>query len=168
MTVIYIIVAIIIVAVIFTNLMLRFKLKSDASLDFGKTFKKTGCPIVTLTDNNGLKLNFLVDTGSNISHLKRGVVERVGDAERVIPVDKNGKPITDGIVTTAGGDVTPDAYYRVNLFHGERMLTEVFEVMDLNSTFDGWGVEIHGILGGSFIDTHKYVIDYPSKKMYIK
>lgn len=144
------------------------KLKGQAKMAFKNTFKKTGLPIVTLRDRLGNPINLLVDTGSNVSHLKLGVIEAIADSERVVPVDKNGNSVSKQAVITASGEVSPTGYYRLTLFHGDKMFTEVFEVLDLNTTFEGWGVEIHGILGGTFLDKYKYVLDYSDKTMFIR
>lgn len=167
-TVVSIILIVVILAVIGTKSLYDFNLKNQAKLSFGKTFKKTGTPIVTLKDRTGKAFNFLVDTGSNLSHLKLGVVKSIADTEKVRLVDKDGNDMPARTITTAGGEVMPDEYYRLTLFSGDKMLTEVFEVFDIGSAFDGWGIEIHGILGNTFLEEHKYVIDFKDKNMYIK
>lgn len=166
--VISIIVVIVLVAAVVSKSMYDFKLKNDAKISFKHTFKKTGTPIVTLKDRNGRSFNFLVDTGSNASHLKLGIVEVAADAERVIPLGSDGKAIENAKVTTANGEVDAHGYYRLTLFHNDKMFIEVFEVMDLTSALSGWGVEIHGILGSVFLEKYKYVLDFEDKTMFIK
>lgn len=167
-TVVSIILVVIVLSVIGTKSLYDYNLRNQARLSFGKTFKRTGTPIVTLEDRNGNKLNFLVDTGSNLSHLRLGVIENIVDAEKVKLVDSDGNDMPVRTITTAGGEIMPDEYYRLTLFKGDKMFTEVFEVFDVGNAFDGWGVEIHGILGNTFLEKHKYVIDFKDKKMYIK
>jgi len=165
--VISIIFTVIIISIILTKCLYDFNLKNQARMSFDKTFKKTGTPVVTLKDRTGKSLNFLVDTGSNLSHLKLGVINDIADAEKVRLVDKHGKYIEPRSITTANGEIMPDEYYRLTLFHKDKMFTEVFEVFDIGGAFDGWGVEIHGILGNTFLEKYKYVIDFKDKKMFI-
>lgn len=167
-TVVSIIFAVIIISIVATKSLYDFNLKSQAKLNFGKTFKKTGTPVVTLKDRTGMSLNFLVDTGSNLSHLKLGVIDSIADAEKVKLVDKDGNDMPIRTITTANGEIMPDEYYRLTLFHKDKMFTEVFEVFDIGGAFDGWGVEIHGILGNTFLEKYKYVIDFKDKKMFIR
>lgn len=167
-TVVSIILIVVILAAIGTKSLYDFNLKNQAKLSFDKTFKKTGTPVVTLKDRTGKAFNFLVDTGSNLSHLKLGVIESMADAEKVKLVDKEGNEMPHQTITTASGEVMPDEYYRVTLFSGDKMFAEVFEVFDIGGAFDGWGVEIHGILGNTFLEEYKYVVDFKDKKMYIK
>ena len=82
--VISIIFIVIIISIILTKCLYDFNLKNQARMSFDKTFKKTGTPVVTLKDRTGKSLNFLVDTGSNLSHLKLGVINDIADAEKVI------------------------------------------------------------------------------------
>lgn len=166
--VISIILIVVILAVIGTKSLYDFNLKNQARLSFGKAFKRTGTPIITLKDRTGKAFNFLIDTGSNMSHLKLGVINGMADTEKVIPVDSEGNKMERKAITTANGEVMPDEYYRLTLFNGDKMFVEVFEVFDLGDAFDGWGIEIHGILGNTFLEKYKYVIDFKDKKMYIK
>lgn len=166
--VISIILVVIILSAIGTKALYDFNLKNQAKLSFSKTFKKTGTPIVTLKDREGKSFNFLVDTGSNLSHLKLGIINSFADAEKVKLVDSKGNEMPHQTITTANGEIIPDEYYRVTLFKENKMFTEVFEVFDVGSAFDDWGVEIHGILGNTFFEKYKYVIDFKDKKMYIK
>jgi len=167
-TVVSIILIVILLAAIGAKSLYDFNLKNQAKFSFSKTFKKTGTPIVTLKDRKGKSFNFLVDTGSNLSHLKLGVVQSMADADKVKLVDKDGNEMPHQTITTANGEVVPDEYYRVTLFNGEKMFTEIFEVFDVSGAFDDWGIEIHGILGNTFFEEYKYVIDFKNKNMYIK
>lgn len=167
-TVVCIVFAVIIISIVATKELYDFNMKKNSKLSFGKTFKTTGTPIITLKDSAGKQLNFLVDTGSNLSHLKSGVVEGIADAEPVSLVDSDGNEMKAQGITTANGEVMPDEYYRLTLFCGEMTFTDVFEVFDMGGALDGWGVEIHGIIGNTFLDKYKYVIDFKDKKMFMR
>lgn len=167
-TIICIIFVVIAISVVAAGELLDFSIKSNSKLSFEKAFKRTGTPIITLKDKTGRQLNFLIDTGSNLSHLKSGVVDGIAGAEPVTIVDRKGDEMEIKSITTANGEVMPEKYYMLTLFCGEMTFTEVFEVFDMGGALDGWGMEIHGIIGNTFLDRYKYVIDFKDKKMFMR
>lgn len=123
-------------------------------------FKTLGLPIVTFKCN-GTDLTFLVDTGSNKSHLKLGVAERI-NAIRVARAN-------DIVITTGNGVVQHHGYYNVSMtLFNTTQITQEFEIMDLEDTFSDWGISVDGILGVDFLVRSKYILDFQNKVMYVK
>lgn len=131
---------------------------SSSVKKFDNCIDTLGLPIVSFESNNK-KFNFLVDTGSNLSHLKIGIAEQMES----IPIDKK----CQTVITTGNGVVRHHGYYRVKLKSKNHTFNQEFEVMDLEDTFRGWGIDVHGILGIDFLTTHGYRVDFSTLKMYI-
>ena len=75
--VILIIVAVIIVAILFCDFISRkisAKRRNKTAVSFFETLNLVGLPIITV-NNNGHKLNFLLDTGSNTSYINEGCID---------------------------------------------------------------------------------------------
>jgi len=125
---------------------------------FHECIDTLGLPIVSF-ESNDKKFNFLVDTGSNLSHLKLGVAEQMN----AIPITKKGQTV----ITTGNGVVKQHGYYRVELKSKSRTFNQEFEVMDLEDTFRDWGVDVHGILGIDFLMAYGYKLDFNNLTMYI-
>lgn len=136
-------------------------IKFDApfTLRFNTAINTLELPIVTLI-SNGEAFNFLVDTGSNKSHLKIGVAEQM-----------DSRPIFDKsetVITTGNGKVQQYGYYDVTFTFGDkRRITQCFEVMDLEDTFSDWGMPIHGILGVDFLACFGYKLDFSTFTMHV-
>ena len=129
-----------------------FHKKFDACID------TLGLPIVSFESNNQ-KFNFLVDTGSNLSHLKIGVAEKM-----------KSRPITKGcqtVITTGNGVVKQHGYYIVELKSKYYTFNQEFEVMDLEDTFRDWGVNVDGILGVDFLMATGYKLNFNTLTMYL-
>ena len=132
---------------------------SDFTLNFHKSIVFTELPIVTL-NSNGKSFNFLVDTGSNLSHLKLGVAEQM-NSQKIETKMKSS-------IMTGNGNVEQYGYYDVTFDLSKKVkITQSFEIMDLEETFANWGVEVHGILGVDFLVAHNYKIDFDLFKMYV-
>ena len=125
---------------------------------FDKYIDTLGLPIVSY-ESNGRKFNFLVDTGSNLSHLKIGVGEKM----KSTPLIKNHQ----SVITTGNGVVNHHGYYLVELKSGNFTIHQEFEVMDLEDTFNSWGVDVDGILGVDFLTANGYKLDFNTFTMYI-
>lgn len=132
-------------------------------ISFKDSLKLTDLPVITL-DNNGEKFNFLLDTGSNISHFNSKAVNLLKDFESI---DKEGQSIV-----TATGTSEADCWLRIPLGYKNQMFFEDFMLLNLKEAFDTIqkenGIQIHGILGNSFFIKYGYVLDFDSNTIYIK
>ena len=137
---------------VYRRILSPFHKKFDVCID------KLGLPIVSFESNNN-KFNFLIDTGSNLSHLKIGVAEKM-----------KSRPITKGcqtVITTGNGIVKQHGYYIVELKSKHYTFNQEFEVMDLEDTFRDWGVNVDGILGVDFLMANGYKLNFNTLSMYI-
>lgn len=119
-------------------------------------------PILTLM-NNGMQLNFLLDTGSNISHIEPDTFGKL----------KTGECYTDeSNVTGLGSSTTGTAFSCVefedklnNKYEVVMHISETLRPM-IESVYAHTGVKLHGLLGTDFINRYGYVMDFKKLKVY--
>lgn len=123
-------------------------------------------PIMALSNNTGYVMNFLIDSGSNISHICAEYYEDL-DAE-MIGVYENGEVAGLGATNTG---ITMckaslyDAYnqkYNID-FSVSEQLSAVAKNIETST-----GVKIHGLLGTDFLKNYNCVIDFKSLVVYKK
>lgn len=135
---------------------LNLWLSKKVGFPLKETITDVGIPIVTLK-NGEREFNFLLDTGSNISHIDSTIKDSLSDVEEV-----EGDNLT---VTTANGSVEGNnSWIRVPLSYKKQSFTEDFMPLDLHDSFEvlreDTGIQLHGILGGTFLRKYRYVLDY--------
>jgi hypothetical protein len=123
-------------------------------------------PIIALSTNNGEVLNFIVDSGSNISHICAEHYEALG--AELLGVYKDGEVVGLGAKNTGItmcktnlSDVLGNKY-EVNLSVSEQF-SAVARGIEANT-----GMPIHGLLGTDFLMQYGYVIDFKSLEVYSK
>lgn len=120
-------------------------------------------PIIALS-NNGNVLNFLIDSGSNISHICAEYYEAL-DAELLGTYEEGevaGLGATNTGVTmcsTTLKDILGNEY-KVNLSVSNQ-LSAVAKSIEAST-----GVQIHGLLGTDFLKVNNYVIDFKALAVY--
>ena len=152
------------VIIAFSRDALNLWLSKKTGFPLKETITDAGIPIVTLK-NGEKEFNFILDTGSNISHINSNIKDSLSDTEEI-----KGDNLT---ITTANGSIEGNnSWIRVPLNYGKQSFIEDFMPLDLHDSFESLredtGIQLHGILGGTFFSKYGYVIDYKDLIAYIK
>lgn len=133
--------------------------KSYNKISFKETLDLTDLPIVTF-EQNGNKINFLLDTGANRSVINKAILPNYTYTELGANNTLSG---LDGIKRVVDN-------INMNINYGDAVFEETFQVSDLSPVFDSikqeTGATLHGILGNAFFQKYKYVIDFNSLMFY--
>ena len=152
-------------AIIVAHIIDRTRKKESNKMSFMEAFNLTEMTIVTLF-NNGHKLNFLLDTGSNDAYISQAASEIEGLSYEVIP--------TSGInVTGSVGSCSCTDAIRIPLtYKGYTYNADLFVLNTLDESFktikESNGVQLHGILGTLFLQKHNFVLDFDELVAYKK
>ena len=132
-----------------------------SKMSFRESMDLTELPVVTFYNGTN-KLNFLLDTGSNMCVINSKILESLNYTRL------NEK----GTVHGMEGNIVDTEYVSMNFTHNDIPYTSVFQVMDMQNAFDivkqESGVTIHGILGNKFFEEYKYVLDFKELIAYTK
>lgn len=127
-----------------------------------KKYTPGGLTVITLTNNNKA-LNFMIDTGSNISHICANVMSDIvvdSTQDKVTNVKGiNGDSLINKQCTIPFKDTLGDKY-NIDLYVSKQLENSA-KYIEENT-----GVPIHGLLGTDFLQKYKYVIDYNSLEIY--
>lgn len=130
-------------------------------ISFKESMDLTDLPIITLY-NGKTKINFLLDTGSNLSHINRSYLSNLEYQDLNIEQDTIGME----------GNKVTSKVCRIQVFYKENRYEEEFVASDLDNAFNTIkqesGVQIHGILGNKFFEKYKYVLDFSNLTAYVK
>ena len=117
------------------------------------SLSKIGLPVI-LIKAQAKNLCFLLDTGSNINVLDKRVVEFFQLSSGTAQQHQFG---IDGTLRTTN-------VVEMTFSLEEREYKAAFSVMDLSSAFgkveEESGIQIHGLLGCSFMEQQKWVLDF--------
>lgn len=130
-------------------------------MSFKEALDLVELPIVTFI-NNGNKVNFLLDTGSNLSYINVTELDR-------LKFQKN--DLNTSILTASGsqeglGSIICKFNYKDMEFEDHLFVNDMSE--SFNTIKQESGVSIHGILGSNFFTKYQYVFDYESFVAYSK
>ena len=135
--------------------------RNNSKISFKEAMDLVELPVVTFY-NGDTKLNFLLDTGSNVSYINSSI----------IPLLVHEK--TDKEMNTIGieGNKVSNQFCKMSVTYKNQVFEEEFSIADLDEAFgvvkQESGVQIHGILGSKFFDKYKYVLDFKELIAYIK
>lgn len=121
-------------------------------------------PIMALATNKGEVLNFIIDSGSNISHICAEHFESLG--AEVLGTYENGEVTglgANNVGVTMCRATLKDVLgheYGVNLSVSSQF-SAVARTIENNT-----GVQIHGLLGTDFLKEYNYIIDFKSLAVY--
>lgn len=155
-------VALMVLAIAFiVNTIEDFRKRSNSKISFKEAMDLVELPVVTFY-NGDKKLNFLLDTGSNVSYINSSI----------IPILVHEK--TDKEMNTIGieGNKVSNQFCKMSVTYKNQVFEEEFSIADLDEAFSvvkqESGVQIHGILGSKFFERYKYVLDFKELIAYIK
>lgn len=135
--------------------------KKSSEISFREAMDLAELPVITFY-NGDKKINFLLDTGSNISYLNESIVsslvtESTGEESNIIGIE--GNKINCKIC-------------KMIIRRKNQEFEEEFSIADLDKAFSivkkESGVQIHGILGSRFFEKYKYVLDFKDYIAYVR
>ena len=138
------------------------KQSKGVNMSFKEAMDLVELPVVTFL-NGDKKLNFLLDTGSNISQINSSILPLL-DHKKIEAKDMDVTGIEGNKVNTEFCEMT--ITYKGQEFVGDfciHNLDDAFAIVKEES-----GVQIHGILGSLFFQKYKYVFDFESLIAYSK
>lgn len=155
-------VVILVLAVAFiANTIDDMRKKNNSKISFKEAMDLVELPVVTFY-NGDKKLNFLLDTGSNVSYINSSIIPLL-DHEK-----------TDKEMNTIGieGNKVSNQFCKMSVTYKNQVFEEEFSIADLDEAFSvvkqESGVQIHGILGSKFFERYKYVLDFKELIAYIR
>lgn len=146
------------------NFLMKDKNLPKESLSI-KKYMPGNLPIITLI-NKEIALNFLIDTGSNISHICPSAVALIESTH----IGKDDTIQVAGLGAVNQGITMCSATFKDTL--GKEYKVKLSVSADLENTAkyikQNTGIEIHGLLGTDFLQKYKYVIDFKELEIYIR
>ena len=155
------VVILVLVIVFITNTIDDIRKRNNSKISFKEAMDLVELPVVTFY-NGDKKLNFLFDTGSNVSYINSSVIPLLVHEK----IDKEMNTI--GIE----GNKVSNQFCKMSVTYKNQVFEEEFSIADLDEAFgvvkQESGVQIHGILGSKFFERYKYVLDFKELTAYIK
>lgn len=155
------VVILVLVVAFIANTIDDMRKRNNSKISFKEAMDLVELPVVTFY-NGDKKLNFLLDTGSNVSYINNSVLSSLVH-------EKTGKEMnTMGI----DGNKVSNQFCRMSVAYKNQVFEEEFSIADLEEAFSvikqESGVQIHGILGSKFFEKYKYVLDFKELIAYIR
>jgi hypothetical protein len=136
--------------------------KHRDKISFKEAMDLAELPVITFYQGTE-KFNFLLDTGSNHSHISTEASNRIKGVPMVGSASVQGvggaKTIEEVINTTLE---YKSKSYEVVLLVGEHLDDTFKEIKETT------GVQVHGIIGNSFLSDNRYVLDFNELVAYSK
>lgn len=154
-----IILAVVILSVVINGIENYCKQSNEVNMSFREAMDLVGLPVVTFC-NGDKKLNFLLDTGSDISQINSSVLPSL-----------NYKEVEERMnVIGIEGNKVDTGFCEMSITYKEQEFVNKFCINNLDDAFaiikEESGVQIHGILGSLFFQEYKYVFDFESLIAY--
>lgn len=156
-----IMVILILVIAFIANTIYDIRKRNNSKISFKEAMDLVELPVITFYNGN-TKLNFLLDTGSNVSYINSSIIS-------LLVHEKTNKEMnTIGIE----GNKVSNQFCKMSVTYKNQVFEEEFSIADLDEAFSvvkqESGVQIHGILGSKFFERYKYVLDFKELIAYIK
>ena len=159
--IIIILLAVVILAIIINGIEDCRKQKKRENMSFREAMDLVELPVVTFY-NKDTKLNFLLDTGSDLSYINKSILPSLEYKE--IDESRN--------IISVGGNSQSLRCCNMTVTYKSQKFIDRFYVSDLDEAFGAikaeTGVQIHGILGSKFFAKYKYILDFESLIAYSK
>lgn len=155
------VVILVLVVAFIANTIDDMRKRNNSKISFKEAMDLVELPVVTFY-NGDKKLNFLLDTGSNVSYINSSIIPLL-DHEK-----------TDKEMNTIGieGNKVSNRFCKMSVTYKNQVFEEEFSIADLDEAFgvvkQESGVQIHGILGSKFFERYKYVLDFKELIAYIR
>lgn len=130
-----------------------YKKRTERAMSFKEAMDLVELPIITFY-NKDKKLNFLLDTGSDLSHINKSLLpsleyKEANDSKNIISI---------------GGSSQSLGCCDMTITYRDKKFVDRFHISDLDEAFATikaeTGVQIHGILGSRFFAKYKYILDF--------
>lgn len=135
--------------------------QDKGGISFKSAMDLCSLPVVTFYQG-GQKLNFLLDTGSNDSIIDSNILAKV----------KHAKCDRTSILLGLEGEAKEVNICRISLEYSGREYVYDYLIKDMAAPFGSikqqTGVVIHGLIGSSFFNRFKYVLDFAKLIAYSK
>lgn len=159
--IVVILLAVVLLAIIINGAEDYCKQKKRENMSFREAMDLVELPIVTFY-NKDTKLNFLLDTGSDLSHIN----------ESLLPSLKYDKVNENRNIISMGGNSQSLESCDMAVTYKSQKFIERFCISNLDEAFGvikaETGVQIHGILGSKFFAKYKYILDFENLIAYSK
>lgn len=135
--------------------------RNNRKMSFRESMDLAEMPVVTFYQGDK-KFNFLLDTGSNYSHISKEAAKEIqGELMGAqVVVSGIGEGMTSGLCKTTLS--YKGTNYDIDLSITDH-LTEAFAAIKAET-----GVQVHGLIGNQFFLKHKYVLDFEELVAYTK
>ena len=135
--------------------------RNNRKMSFREAMDLAEMAVVTFYQGDK-KFNFLLDTGSNYSHISKEAAKEIQG--EIMKAQAKVSGIGEG--TTSGVCRTTLSYkgvnYDIDLSITDH-LTDAFAAIKTET-----GVQVHGLIGNQFFQKHKYVLDFEELVAYTK
>lgn len=159
--IVVILLVVILLAVIINGAESYCKQKKRENISFREAMDLVELPIITFYNKN-TKLNFLLDTGSDLSYINKSILPSLEYIE--INESRN--------IISVGGNSQSLGCCNMTVTYKSQKFIDRFYISDLDEAFGAikaeTGVQIHGILGSKFFAKYKYILDFESLIAYSK
>lgn len=155
------VVILVLVVAFIANTIDDMRKRNNSKISFKEAMDLVELPVVTFY-NGDKKLNFLLDTGSNVSYINSSIIP-------LLDHEKTDKEMN--IIGIEGNKVSSQ-FCKMSVTYKNQVFEEEFSITDLDEAFSvvkqESGVQIHGILGSKFFERYRYVLDFKELIAYIK
>jgi hypothetical protein len=128
------------------------------AIDFSTSFNEYDLPVILLR-HKGIIYKFLIDTGASLSSVHSGFADKFDGRRRKANLRLFGL-----------GDAEVDTMLSTTLQYADKTFRVNMAINPmLDSSFERVGNSpIHGLLGSDFLNKYGIIVDFKTKKLYLK